>query len=74
MSNIWKQFQALLPQPARFIATVVSSSGTRSLVRLHSGTELMVNGRGSIGKKVWVVDGSIQSEAPELPYSELTIS
>lgn len=74
MSNIWKQFQALLPQPARFIATVVSSSGTRSLVRLHSGTELMVNGRGAIGKKVWVVDGSIQSEAPELPYSELTIS
>ena len=74
MANIWAQFEALLPAPARFIATAVRSSGTRTTVRLRSGTEMTVNGTADVGKSVWVVDGIIQAEAPALPYSELTIS
>ena len=71
VSNVWKQFQSLLPTRPRFIAKVVEIDGTRSKVELRSGGVMWVDGASvAIGAPALVVDGVVQSEAKQLTHTE----
>lgn len=72
MSNIWKQFEQLLPKDPLLIATVASqlSDGT-SVVSFPGGGTAIVKGTSvAVGNKAFIQTGRIQGEAPNLPYSE----
>ncbi|MTI11686.1 hypothetical protein [Sansalvadorimonas verongulae] len=67
-SNIWKEFQGLLPKVRQVIGTVVShnSNGT-STITLRNGSSITAKGQGvSIGQKALIKDGEVLREVPNL--------
>lgn len=73
MPNIWKQFSDLVAKPQRQVATVLSVSGDVARVQLPGGGELQALGAATPGQKVFVRDGVIEGEAPNLPLYQIEI-
>lgn len=67
MPNIFQRFKALLPTYPVTLATVTETDGTTSTVELPGGQQVVVRGTAAAGTKVFIQDGVIQSEAPDLP-------
>ncbi|EIY4766846.1 hypothetical protein MM188_003228 [Vibrio cholerae] len=67
-TNIWKQFQSLMPESALLIVEVVEVQGTRSKVKLRGGSFMWVNGASvAVGSKAQLKNGVIIAEAKNLP-------
>jgi hypothetical protein len=72
--NIWKQFADLLPNSPRLIGTLVldHGDGTATITLLDGGV-LRVKGRATAGQRVFVRDGRIEGEAPDLSQIQIEI-
>lgn len=73
MPNIWKQFSDLVAKPPLQVATVLSVSGDVARVRLPGGGEFLARGDAAPGQKVFVRDGVIEGQAPDLPLYQIEI-
>jgi len=74
MPNLWRQFQDLLPTSATLIGTVVATHIDQTVsVQLLDGGLLRVAGTAADGTRVFVRDGHIEGEAPELPHVDIEI-
>ncbi|MDD2610642.1 MAG: hypothetical protein PHX60_13330 [Giesbergeria sp.] len=73
MSNIYREFLALLPKRARYVGTVIASTPTGATVQLPSGGVLHVLGEATVGQRVFVRDGAIEGPAPTLVYVEAEV-
>lgn len=74
MPNLWRQFQDLLPTSATLIGTVVTTHADHTVsVQLLDGGLLRVSGTAADGTRVFVRDGRVVGEAPELPLEVIEI-
>jgi hypothetical protein len=74
MPNLWRQFQDLLPTNVTLIGTVVTTHADHTVsVQLLDGGLLRVAGAPADGTRVFVRDGRIEGEAPELPQIDIEI-
>ena len=73
MSNIYREFLALLPKRARYVGTVIASTPTGATVQLPSGGVLHVLGAATVGQRVFVRDGAIEGPAPALDYASAEV-
>ncbi len=75
MRNVWRQFQALLPQSKLYVVEVISHNvdGT-STVAMPNGDQFRVRGQGvAEGSFAFVRDGMIEGEAPAVAPIELDV-
>jgi hypothetical protein len=74
MPNIWKQFKDLLPTQTTQIGTVITvhTDGTAS-VQLLGGGLLRVTGSAAENTRVFVRDGRVTGQAPDLEQIEIEI-
>jgi len=74
MPNLWRQFKALLPESPLLVATVATRNGDGSLtVTTLDGGQLRVSGSASTGDRVFVRDGQVTGQAPDLPAVDIEI-
>ncbi len=75
MSNLWKQFSALLPSDPLLIATVTdhNSDGTSTVTYPGGGTAVVRGQSVAIGNKAFIQNNQIQGEAPALPVYEMEV-
>ncbi len=76
-TNLWRDFNGLLPGRARILATVTvhNADGTSSLTTAD-GNAMRAWGKvdGAVPPyNVFVRDGSIEASAPNLPLLQLTV-
>lgn len=67
MTNIYRQLLDLLPQSPLLVGTVAANhaDGTATLT-MPGGGQMRVRGSGTVGTQVFVKDGVIETEAPEM--------
>lgn len=72
--NAWDRFQDLLARSPTYVAevTVLHGDGTIT-VRLPGGDTVRVIGDGTIGNKVFIREGRVIGDAPDLPLVQVTI-
>lgn len=73
MRNLYKVFRDLIPEPALQVGTVLSVSGEVASLELPGGGILKVRGEATVGQRVFVRDGVIESAAPNLPVELIEI-
>jgi len=73
--NIYKVFQNLLPKKKQLIGEVssVNSTDKTCTVTLLSGSNIVVNGSGDVGKTYLIEDGFIKDELPALTVHTIDI-
>lgn len=64
MSNLYRQFRALIPEAPLLLGTVLATDPVR--VQLPDGSQITVRGEAEIGQAVFVRDGVIEGAAPAL--------
>lgn len=74
MSNLFRELKALLPEPALQVATVtsVNADGTVT-VTFPGGAQSRVRGTGTVDGKVFVRNGLVEGDAPNLPTVTLDV-
>lgn len=75
MSNIFTQFQSLLPSTSLTVVTVntINNDGTSSVTTL-SGTDIIVSGDSvQVGQKAFVRNGEIVRKAPDLEIGQFFV-
>lgn len=73
MRNLYKVFRDLIPEPALQVGTVLSVSGGVASLELPGGGILKARGEATVGQRVFVRDGVIESAAPNLPVELIEI-
>ena len=75
MSNIWQEFQGLLPAPALLVCEIIAhhADGT-STVELPDGSQFRARGTiVEIGAFAFVQGGEVKSEAPGVVPASLEV-
>ena len=74
-TNIWKQFQGLLPKYSRIIGTVISHNNNgSSTVALREGSLVTADGQGvAVGQKALVENRVVIREVPDLPLYRVEV-
>lgn len=67
MRNLYREFFELLPRPLTQYGRVLSSASGETRVELPGGAVISASGEATVGQRVWVVDGKVDGEAPDLP-------
>lgn len=67
-SNPYARFLALLPPKPWMVATVSAVDGDVARLTLDGGGQLQARGQVAVGDRVFVRDGVIEGEAPNLTY------
>ena len=67
MKNVYTQFIELLPKRPLQVGTVTDYSGGQARIELPGGGILYARGNASVGSHVFVRDGAIEGDAPNLP-------
>ena len=73
MSNLFRQFLDLIPDPSLQTGTVVAYSNGVATIQLPDGGTLAARGTTTVGSKVFVRGGVIEGPAPDLPVENITI-
>lgn len=73
MTNLFKQFLDLIPDPALQIGTVTSVSNGISTITLPGGGTLTARGEATVGQQVFVRSGVIEGSAPQLPIEIIEV-
>ncbi|MCL1051791.1 hypothetical protein L2755_19480 [Shewanella abyssi] len=73
MSNIYQRLANLNPKPQRAVATVVSTSNGTTTVQHADGSYQVVLGDSITEGKVYIIDGQVQGQAADLPFTEIEI-
>jgi hypothetical protein len=71
MSNLYKKFLALVPNPPLLIGTVIGVDPAH--VQLPDGAIIVARGEALVGQRVFVRDGAIEGESPTLPVEVMEI-
>lgn len=71
--NIFKLFKQLLPDPPLLVGEVIASSGGTVIVEMPGGGRVEARGSASVGAKVFVRDGALEGNAPDLPVEVIEV-
>ena len=73
MRNVFKEFTDIFPPAPLQVGTVTAVSGSACTVQLPGGGVLQVRGDASVGQRVFLRDGVIEGQAPDLPVVVIEI-
>ncbi|MFP3456498.1 hypothetical protein R0J89_09540 [Psychrobacter sp. SIMBA_152] len=73
--NLWQLFKNVTEQGAKQLATVIDRNGSDYTVTMHGGGNTIVQSSAAyeLQSKVFIRDGQIVSEAPDLPFVEIEV-
>ena len=73
--NLWQLFKDVTEQGAKQLATVIDRTGSNYTVTMQGGGNTIVQSSAAyeIGGKVFIADGQIVSDAPDLTYVEIEV-
>lgn len=73
--NLWQLFKNATEQGAKQLATVIDRNGSNYTVTMQGGGNTIVQSSSAydIGDKVFIRDGQIVSDAPNLPFVEIEV-
>lgn len=74
-TNLWAKFKRMLPDNPLIIVTVatVNADGTSTVVTAGDGVMRVLGTSVVAGKKAYVREGIVVSEAPDLQYFEIEV-
>jgi hypothetical protein len=67
-SNPYRRLLALLPPKPLMLGTVTAIDGAVATLELPGGSQLSARGVAQVGDRVFVRDGLIEGQAPNLTY------
>ncbi len=73
MANLFRQFLDLIPDPALQVGTVTAISNELATVELPGGGLIKARGNTTVGQAVFVRNGVIEGDAPDLPVDLIEI-
>ncbi|MFT0771301.1 hypothetical protein [Psychrobacter aquimaris] len=73
--NLWQLFKNVTEQGAKQLATVIDRTGSNYTVTMQGGGNTIVQSSAAyeLQTKVFIRDGQIVSEAPDLPFVEIEV-
>lgn len=73
--NLWQLFKNVTEQGTKQLATVIDRQGSNYTVTMQGGGNTIVQSSAAyeIGSKVFVRDGQIVDQAPDLPFVEIEV-
>lgn len=71
--NIFKLFKSLLPDPPLLVGDVIASDAGTVIVELPDGGQIQALGSASVGTRVFVRDGAVEGNAPDLPIEIIEV-
>ncbi|MGY8856852.1 MAG: hypothetical protein ACKVLO_05590 [Pseudomonadales bacterium] len=73
--NLWQLFRGVTEQGAKQLATVIDRQGSNYTVTMQGGGNTIVQSSAAyeLQSKVFIRDGQIVSEAPDLPFVEIEV-
>lgn len=73
--NLWQLFKNVTEQGAKQLATVIDRQGSNYTVTMQSGGNTVVqsNAAYELQSKVFIQDGRIVAQAPDLPFTEIEV-
>lgn len=73
--NLWQLFKNVTEQGAKQLATVIDRQGSNYTVTMQGGGNTVVQSSTAyeLQSKVFIRDGQIVSEAPDLPFVEIEV-
>lgn len=73
--NLWQLFKGVTEQGAKQLATVIDRNGSNYTVTMQGGGNTVVQSSAAyeLQSKVFIRDGQIVSEAPDLPFTEIEV-
>lgn len=73
--NLWQLFKGITEQGAKQLATVIDRQGSNYTVTMQGGGNTIVQSSAAyeIGSKVFIRDGQIVDQAPDLPFVEIEV-
>ena len=73
--NLWQLFKTVTEQGAKQLATVIDRTGSNYTVTLQGGGNTIVqsNAAYELQSKVFIQDGQIVAQAPDLTYTEIDV-
>lgn len=73
MSNLYRRFLDLLPQRPLQVGDVTQYEGGVATVTLLGGGVIRARGEAQVGDRVFVRDGVIEGQAPDLPVEAIEV-
>ena len=73
--NLWQLFKNVTEQGTKQLATVIDRQGSNYTVTMQGGSNTIVQSSAAyeIGGKVFIADGQIVAQAPNLTYVEIDV-
>lgn len=73
--NLWQLFKDVTEQGAKQLATVIDRQGSNYTVTMQGGGNTIVqsNTAYELQSKVFIANGQIVSDAPNLTYTEISV-
>ena len=73
--NLWQLFKNVTEQGAKQLATFIDRQGSNYTVTMQGGGNTVVQSSTAyeLQSKVFIRDGQIVSEAPDLPFVEIEV-
>lgn len=73
--NLWQLFKGVTEQGAKQLATVIDRNGSNYTVTMQGGGNTIVQSSAAyeLQTKVFIRDGQIVSDAPDLPFVEIEV-
>ena len=73
--NLWQLFKGVTEQSAKQLATVIDRRGSSYTVTMQGGGNTVAQSSAAyeLQTKVFIRDGQIVSEAPDLPFVEIEV-
>lgn len=73
--NLWALFKGVTEQGAKQLATVIDRQGSNYTVTMQGGGNTIVQSDAAyaLQSKVFIRDGRIVSDAPDLPFVEIEV-
>lgn len=73
MANLYAAFRRLIPNAPLQVGTVVAVYAGGATVALQGGGTLRVRGQAAVDERVFVRDGVIEDQAPDLTLIEIEV-
>lgn len=73
--NLWALFKGVTEQGAKQLATVIDRTGSNYTVTMQGGGNTIVQSSAAyeLQSKVFIQDGQIVAQAPDLPFTEIEV-
>lgn len=73
--NLWQLFKNVTEQGAKQLATVIDRQGSNYTVTMQGGGNTIVQSSAAyeLQSKIFIRDGQIVAQAPDLPFTEIEV-